>query len=187
MIDIIFLLIIFFILAGRITDDLRHTEITVPPTKTAQKIELKEDWTRIIIEAFGSTQTERSGMAPVTTLRLGGGPQWRQQYTEGDIDKSYNAYIKLRDALDQIYLQADYYDDPNGTGMKLPKVSVEIRADANTEYRVVQEIQQLLTDTIAPEQGMMARPIPTPPDPSEFKPFVNIEFTTRLPGDEPAE
>ena len=39
MIDLVFLLIIFFILAGKISSERRTEQITVPPTKTAVKID----------------------------------------------------------------------------------------------------------------------------------------------------
>jgi len=63
--------------------------------------------------------------------------------------------------------------------MRLPKVIVEIRADADTEYRVVQEIQQVLTDTLdletmQPKKGL---------DPKTARSFVNLDFTTRRPED----
>ena len=61
MIDMIFLLIIFFILAGKITSDLRSEQITVPPTKTAQKIEIPDDWRHVIVDVFGTTQTAAAG------------------------------------------------------------------------------------------------------------------------------
>ena len=56
MIDCIFLLLLFFMLCGRITMDQRVEQITVPPTKTAQKPDNPKDWERIVINVFGSTQ-----------------------------------------------------------------------------------------------------------------------------------
>jgi len=58
-------------------------------------------------------------------------------------------------------------------------VIIEIRADAETEYRVVQEIQQVVSDTIDPYNNMLARVA----KPGELKSFVNIDFTTRRPGE----
>ena len=44
MIDCIFLLLLFFMLCGRITIDQRVEQITVPPTKTATKPEVEFEW-----------------------------------------------------------------------------------------------------------------------------------------------
>ena len=92
----------------------------------------------------------------------------------------YSGYQKLREKLNQAHDRAEKYDDPKGTGIKLPKVIVEIRADAETEYRVVQEVQQVLSDTIDPSNNMLPR---QGVDPKQLKSFVNIDFTTRKPGE----
>ena len=55
MIDVIFLLIIFFILAGRITSEIRSNEITVPPARTAQEMETPPNWQHRVIEVYGDT------------------------------------------------------------------------------------------------------------------------------------
>ena len=62
------------------------------------------------------------------------------------------------------------------TGFMLPKVVLEIRADADTEYRVVQEIQQVVSDSINPFDGMKPKAISNP---AQAKPFVFLNFTTR--------
>jgi biopolymer transport protein ExbD len=171
MIDMIFLLIIFFILAGKITSDVRSEQITVPPTVTAQKIEVPSDWKHVIIDVFGTTQTAANeGVDTMVQLKVGQMQPWIQK---GPND--YSAYSRLRALMDREYTLAKKYEDPNGTGMMLPQVYVEIRADADTEYRVVQEVQQVVTDTIDPDNNMEVAK--TPPD--QLKPFVNILFTTR--------
>jgi len=92
----------------------------------------------------------------------------------------YSAYAKLRSKLDDVYNHAEKYDDPKKSGCKLPKVVAEIRADCDTEYRVVQEIQQVLSDTIDPNDGMKPKKGATP---DTMRPFVNIDFTARKPGE----
>jgi len=62
----------------------------------------------------------------------------------------------------------------------LPKVVLEIRADADTEYRVVQEVQQVVSGSINPFDGMKPMTISSP---AQAKPFVFLNFTTRSPGD----
>ncbi|MFW5828681.1 MAG: biopolymer transporter ExbD [Planctomycetota bacterium] len=174
MIDMIFLLIIFFILAGKITSDLRSEQITVPPTFTAEKIEIEDDWGHMVIDVFGQTQNQSGSTPPRNTIKVG-----KKVWTAKGMD-DYSAYVRLRNLLNQTYAKADKYPDPNNTGMQLPKVVVEVRADGNAEYRLVQEIQQILSDTIDPET-MKPRQITDPA--AQLKPFVNLLFTTRQPGD----
>lgn len=176
MIDIVFLLIIFFILAGRITNEMRTEQITVPPTKTAEKIPSEPGWTRLIVNVFGSTQAgQDKGGVPRNTISVGGMEKWEAK----GID-DYSAYQKLRAALDQQYAAADKFDDPKGTKIRLPKVWLEIRADADTEYRVVQEVMQLAADSVDPANGMLPK---ASAGPESLKPFVHINFTCRTPGD----
>jgi len=170
MIDCIFLLLLFFMLCGRITMDQRTEQITVPPTKTANKFKDPEGWSREIINVFGSTQ---HGDPPRNSIRIG----THDFKSQGVND--YSGYKGLRTILDQVYDKAEKYDDPKKSGMRLPKVIVEIRADSDTEYRVVQEIQQVLTDTLdletmQPKKGL---------DPKTARSFVNLDFTTRRPED----
>ena len=169
LIDCVFLLLLFFMLAGRLSTDQRTEQITVPPTKTAMKFkEGTGGWGREIVNVFGNT---RDGSPPANTIRIGT-KEWRSQ----GID-DYSGYIALRQILDKIYDKAEKYPDAKQPGLMLPKVIVEIRADADTEYRVVQEIQQVLTDTMdlttmQPKKNF---------DVKTGKPFVNLDFTTRLP------
>jgi hypothetical protein len=186
MIDVVFLLIIFFILAGRITSEMTNEQITVPPTRTAEE---KPDlsgggWERIKIEVWGSTQENAGsnigGGGEGHKIQLGG-EEWESEGFEGQ--EAFNAYQGMRTMLDSIYVAADKYDDPNKTGIELPKVVVELRADAFTEYRVIQEIQQVITDSISPFPDDNGQYMTPRKDFRNGKPFVNLEFTTRKPGD----
>jgi biopolymer transport protein ExbD len=168
MIDCIFLLLLFFMLCGRITMDQRTELITVPPTKTAAKLKEPPGWTRIVINVFGSTQ---GGDPPRNSIQLD-----KQRWLSHGID-DYSGYIGLRQQLDRVYDAAEKYDDPKGTPLKLPKVVVEVRADGDTEYRVVQEIQQVLSDTIDPSTMQPRKDA----SPANMRCFVNIDFTSRLP------
>jgi biopolymer transport protein ExbD len=167
LIDCVFLLLLFFMICGRLSTDQRTEQISVPPTKTAVKFDgTKAKWRREIINVFGATQT---GDPPSHTIRIG----TTQFKAKGNED--YSAYQQLRSKLDKIYDESEKYDDPKATGMKLPKVIVEIRADANTEFRVVQEVQQVLTDGFDLEKMQPKKNF----DPKQGKPFVNLDFTTR--------
>jgi len=172
LIDCVFLLLLFFMLVGRLSTDERTEQITVPPTKTAMKFDAKKGgWTREVINVFGTTQ---AGDPPANTIRVG-----TKQWSASGIN-DYSAYQALRAMLDSIYDKAEKYDDVKVKGLKLPKVIIEIRADADTEYRVVQEIQQVLTDTMdltnmQPKKNS---------NPLNNKPFVNLDFTTRYTKDQ---
>lgn len=177
MIDVIFLIIIFFILAGKITSDLRPQSITVPPTKTAMKKPVPEGWEKIVINVKGNTQTGMfKGKPPRYTIFIGD-KKWT-----GNAFNSFEPYIQMRKFLDRIYLDADKYADPNPTGLQLPKVAVEIRADADTEYRVIQEVQQVLSDTIDPGPDKDGKHMmPKVPDAANMKPFIDLRFTSQKP------
>ncbi len=179
MIDMIFLIIIFFILAGKITSDLRPEKITVPPTKTALKTELPPGWSKVVINVAGTTQTSQfKGKPPRHTITIGKNATWT-----GDGYNDFSSYQKLRQFLDRVYNAADKYDDPNKTGIQLPMVAVEIRADSECEYRIVQEVQQVMSDTIdcfpdANGKHMLPKKHASPAD---MKSFIDIRFTSRKP------
>lgn len=175
LIDIITMIIIFFILGGKLTEDVRTEQITVPPTKTAAKLDIPKDWQLVVINVYGQTQTPVG--TPEVRIRVGTN-DWKQE----GID-NYKAYVSLRRMLDRVYDQAEKYADPKGTGMQLPKVTLEIRADGDTQYRVVQEIQQLVADSIDPEPPAGQDPM-TPKkiaNVAQARPFVSINFTSRKP------
>jgi biopolymer transport protein ExbD len=171
MIDCVFLLILFFMLCGHLTLDQRVEQITVPPTKTAQKLEDPDRWERIVVNVFGSTKT---GNPPRNTIRIN-----NINYVSSGVD-NFEAYQKLRQVLDSAYDRAEKFPDPKNTGFMLPKVVLEIRADSDTEYRVVQEVQQVVSDSINPFDGMKPKAISNP---AQAKPFVFLNFTTRKPED----
>jgi biopolymer transport protein ExbD len=172
LIDCVFLLLLFFMLCGHITLEQRVEQITVPPTKTAQKIDDPENWERIVVNVFGST---KAGNPPRNTIRIN-----NVNYVSSGVD-NFESYQKLRQVLDAAYDRAEKFPDPKNTGFMLPKVVLEIRADADTEYRVVQEVQQVVSGSINPFDGMKPMTISSP---AQAKPFVFINFTTRKPDDQ---
>jgi biopolymer transport protein ExbD len=171
LIDCVFLLLLFFMLCGRMTMDQRTEQITVPPTRTATEVKDPKDFERIVINVFGSTKT---GNPPRNTIRIG-----NVNYVSSG-PENLESYQKLRQVLDVAYDRADKIEDPKKSGLMLPKVVLEIRADADTEYRVVQEVQQVVSDSINPFDGMKPKAMT---DPKQAKPFVYLNFTTRKPGD----
>jgi len=168
MIDLVFLLIIFFILAGKISSEQRTQQITVPPTKTATRLKTIDE--RIVINVFGTT---KAGSPPRNSIRVG-----TQTFEAKGID-DYSAYARLRALLDRAYDRADKEPDVKNPKLKLPKVVLEIRADADTEYRVVQEVLQIVTDSVDPNDLMKPKMVA----PEQMRPFVAIDYTTRRPGE----
>ena len=178
MIDVIVLLIIFFILAGRITSEIRANEITVPPTRTAEEMDVPPDWGHVVIEVYGTT-TVTGGGDPHNTIQVAGtGIKWRTSKLD-----DYTAYQNLRRFLDEVYVRAVKYQDPLNTGMMLPQVELEVRADGDAEYRLVQEILQVASDSIDPHNEMKPKDHTKTGGVGNAKPFVNIQFTTFKPGD----
>lgn len=171
LIDVITMLIIFFILGGKMSSDIRTEQITVPPTKTAMTFKTERGWERLVVNVFGNTQRPKS--TPELTIRVGN-KEFKQRGDE------YTAYESMRSILDRIYDRAEKFPDPKNTGLMLPKVVLEIRADADTQYRVVQEVQQIVADSIDPSKQMTPKAHASP---ANARPFVNVNFTTRLPGD----
>ena len=90
LIDCIFLLLLFFMLCGRMSSDTRTEQISVPPTKTAVKFEAK-GWQREVINVFGTTQ---AGDPPRNSLRLGA-----KTFASKGIN-DYTGYQQLRAILD---------------------------------------------------------------------------------------
>ncbi|MEK7412309.1 MAG: biopolymer transporter ExbD [Planctomycetota bacterium] len=170
LIDCVFLLLLFFMLCGRLSNEVRTEQITVPPTRTAEKFKVT-GWGRVVINVYGKTQ---DGKPPRNTIAIPPASPWVSQGAD-----DYTGYQKMRQAMNKVYDSAEKYEDSKQKGLMLPKVIVEIRADSETEYRVVQEVQQVLTDTIDPFNQML----PKVPVIGQMKCFVNIDFTTRKPGD----
>ncbi|GDY11249.1 hypothetical protein LBMAG53_01260 [Planctomycetota bacterium] len=181
LIDCVFLILLFFMLVGRISVEQRHEQITVPPTRSGQvPPPLGANWIRVVVNVFGSTA---AGNIPRNAIAWNSDQPW---ISSGQNEQDFVGYQKLRDKLDLVYDRSRTFDDPNGAKapgggvLQLPSVIVEVRADADTEYRVVQDIQMLLVDSVNPRPDQSGASMqPKVPQ----KPFVNLEFTTRKPGD----
>ncbi len=154
MIDCIFLILLFFMLCGRISMSDHPEQITVPPGKTARVA--SAEWPRQVVNIRAASYGN--------TVSLAG-----KEYATGD---DLRGWSDLRAQLDLIYDHADRYPDPRSTPRStqrmLPRVIIEIRADSDTAYRTVMELEQVLADT----PGRSAVP-------SERRPFVDLEYTVR--------
>jgi biopolymer transport protein ExbD len=126
LIDCMFLILIFFVLAGRLTADIVCEQITVPPAKSGSRTLPPGAWTREVVQIGAA-------------VRLG-----PHLFTNDP-----RTWAPLRAILDRTYdLAAKDVDPLNGT--RRARVIVELRADGDAETRTVQELERLLTDTIDP-------------------------------------
>lgn len=159
LIDVISILLIFFIIAGKLHSDNRE-QITIPPTLTASSIVANPQKQHLVltVRAHGEQR------------ELSIGNHWRRQFSRDGTA----AFSDLRSLLDRAWDQAD--KRPVAGGTVQPLVSVEIRADADVPYCTVQELQQVLADTIDPMDGMR-------PKARAERPFTELAYTTRLPGE----
>jgi hypothetical protein len=164
MIDCIFLLLLFFMLCGRITIDTRVDQISVPPATTGEKdINRQAGWTREVLNVFADHAGQGAN-------RLVLGTVFDSLRMDHDL-----TMVRLRHLLDAVYDRAETYPAADAPGLRLPMVIIEIRADGDVDVRRIQELEMLLADSIVPATGM-----PTSAERIR-KPFVNLAFTTRPP------
>lgn len=159
LIDCIFLLLLFFMLCGHLSDTARAEQITVPPATTATTPTSRDGWQRIVVNIERQSRNDEVGIALGANRLVPARP-----YPE--------ALAQLRALLDQLYLQNPTYDDPAATGLRLPQVVVEIRAGSDVPYRAVQELEQVLADSIEPLTGLPRAGQPR-------RPFPTLEFAVR--------
>ena len=124
LIDCVFLILLFFMLVGRL-DDRSTEQITLAPGKTAKSITSIVGWSRELITIDDDIR--------IGTLHI---PR------DGDL-------TLLRALLDRIYEHSAFVRDPL-TGNQVPAVTIEIRAGADVPHGSVQAIEQLLSDSIDP-------------------------------------
>lgn len=145
LIDCIFLVLLFFMLCGRISANNRSEQITVPPARTA---------------FIASAETGRV----VVNLRSQGGPAVRIGPSGGWTSLADPAaWGGLRGTLDRVW-------DRSGRGPFGVETVVEVRADADTDWRIVQQVQQLIADSVDPATWLPRAPA---------RPFTRIDLTAR--------
>jgi biopolymer transport protein ExbD len=161
MIDCIFLLLLFFMLCGHLSVTERVEQITVPPAKTATEIPPPADWHQEVINLGGG----RADL-PVR-IRVG------QVFDSTGLSRE-DGLVRLRALLDRIHdFNPSYHD--TASGLDLPQVVVELRADAEVPWRTVQDVQQVLADSIDPRTGL--------PKDRVRRPFVHLHFSARDPNE----
>lgn len=159
MIDCIFLLLLFFMLCGHLSVTERVEQISVPPATTAAEIPPPAQWHQEVINLGG-------GRADLPArIRVG------QVFDSAGLSRE-EGLVRLRTLLDRIHEFNARYRDP-ASGLELPQVVIELRADGEVPWRSVQEIQQVVADTIDPATGR--------PKDGPRRPFVHLHFSARDP------
>jgi biopolymer transport protein ExbD len=162
MIDCVFLLLLFFMLCGRITLDTHLEQVSVPPATTGQKdLGQQAGWTHLVLNVLADRAGHASGRLILGTVFDSGAAE------------PHEALVRLRSALDAISDRADTYE---ADGLRLPKVMIEIRADGDVDYRRIQELELVLADRWDPGTGLAK------PRGQMSQPFTVLAFTTRSPG-----
>jgi hypothetical protein len=161
LIDCVFLLLLFFMLCGHLSVSERVEQITVPPARTAQVIPPPAEWRHEVLNLGGG----RADL-PVR-IRLG------QAFDSGGLTHD-DSLARLRAVLDHLHLVSETYRD-EASGLMLPQVVMELRADADVPWHAVQEVEQVLADSIDPRSGL--------PKSGERRPFVHLTFSVRDPAD----
>jgi biopolymer transport protein ExbD len=156
LIDCVFLLLLFFLLCGRLAQEGSWEQVTVPPARSAQKSEGVLGWQRV--------QVQLAARAGTLGICLG------QRLLDGDEAAQWQA---LRAYLDRIHAQAERYPDPASPAGYAPKVVVELRADRDLDYRLVQKCQQILADCIDPGSDK--------PRDGARRAFTHLEFAALKP------
>jgi biopolymer transport protein ExbD len=159
LIDCVFLLLLFFMLVGRITLSERGDQVTVPPAKTGNSIPPPGDWQRVVI-SLAPADGEAPAVVQLADQRFAA-------------RSGADGWGGLRALLDRIHDHARAFRGADGIERRA--VVVEVRADAEAGYRAVQELQQILSDgidptTMQPRTAMAGR-----------RPLVDLEFTVRRP------
>ena len=161
LIDCVFLLLLFFMLCGHMSLSERQEQITVPPARTAEKIDLPHSWRHEVINLGGGRQGTPVRIVMGQVLDSAGQP-----FEQG--------LTSLREILDRLYMMSPTYRDPLSS-LALPQVQIELRVDADVPWRAVQEVQQVLADSIDPATGMVKAGI--------RRPFPTLAFSVRDPAD----
>jgi hypothetical protein len=153
LIDCVFLVLLFFMLCGHLSDDLRPEQISVPPARTAGDV--RQAPQRLVISI-------RAGEPPA--LRLGDGA-WTTLAGTG-------CWTAVRRSLDAVW---DRAGSRISGGIRVADAVLELRVDGDVPYRVVQDLESVCSDAVDPSD---LRPRGCPPP----RPFTAIDFTARPAG-----
>ncbi len=152
LIDVVFLILLFFILCGRLSIQERPEQITVPPTRTA----------RVPTQVDRVVMNITSGERPL--ISLGADGTWLDP-----VDP--RTWPAVRERLDRAWDRAGKREHD---GRTVADVVIEIRADTEASYRLVQQAQQVVSDSVDPKDFL--------PRQNPGKPFIHVDLAGRSPG-----
>lgn len=152
LIDVCFLILLFFILCGRLSIQERSEQVTVPPTRTARAPVQAE---RIVLSITG-------GALP--RIALGADGAWMEA---GDP----RTWPAVRAVLDRAWERAGKRE---ADGRTIADAMIEIRADAEAPFRLVQQAQQVASDSVDPASFL--------PRDRPLRPFAQVDLTGSDPG-----
>lgn len=144
LIDTTLLLLLFFILCGRLSIEERPEQISVPPARAAGAPSQAD--TRVVIGLRGGERPRVSLGALELSLADGWEP--------------------VRRRLDAVWEAADKRLQ---SGVLVADAVLEIRADADTPYRLVQELQLVASDALEPGELLPRRAV--------RRPFTAVDLT----------
>jgi biopolymer transport protein ExbD len=142
LIDCVFLLLLFFMLCGHLTVSERTEQITVPPARTAMNP--RSEPPRVVL----NLRRDGIAFAAEAWIAMDGPDGWQA----------------VRHRLDAIW-------DRAGKGPDGATVVLELRADGDAPWRMVQQFQQVAADVIDPSTSL--------PRSGTSRPFRHIDFTVR--------
>jgi len=161
LIDCVFLLLLFFMLCGHLSVSERAEQITVPPARTAETITPPDQWRHELINLGGGRADQ-----PVR-IRVG------QAFDSAGLAHT-DGLTQLRALLDRLHAFSDTYLD-HASGLRLPQVMVQLRVDTEVPWGAVQEVEQVLADSIVPATGL--------PKDGTRRPFIHLTFSARDPAE----
>jgi biopolymer transport protein ExbD len=144
LIDTTLLVLLFFILCGRLTVDERSEQISVPPARAAGTPDPGPQ--RLVLNLRGGTSPRLGIGHAELPLAAGWEPVRRRLDAAWDAaDKRLQGGVLVADAV------------------------IEIRADADTPYRLVQELQLVASDAVEPDSLL--------PRSAARRPFTAIDLS----------
>ncbi len=156
LIDVVTMLLVFFLIGGRISDTTTVDQITVPPTLTGSIPTSGPQL--LVINLRGDDQRLEMTIGP---NRFAGGALERQPF------------VDLRELLDRVHQRAPKRWQG---GVEVADVALELRADGRTPYHMIQQVLAIAADSVdpaaaTPRVGDVVR-----------RPFTDLRFTTRDAG-----
>ena len=151
LIDCVFLILLFFILCGRLSTDQRPEQITVPPGRTAQAAATGPE--RVVLNLRSMPRPALSFGSDGAWIDLAGGWSGVRQRLDGIWDRSGKRTV---------------------AGGIVSEAVLEVRADADLPYHLVQELQQIAADAVDADTMRPGR--------APGRSFTALYFAARPPG-----